>query len=54
MAKTRLKAWIRYGSNGRIIPSVLLVREHRPSGKGWIQVPVDYCCDSRVEIVAGT
>lgn len=50
MAKTRLKAWVRYSSAGTLIPSTLIIRKSRPSGSGWLEIPYERCCSS-IEVV---
>lgn len=35
----KLKAFVKYDNNGRIVPGVLLLRTKKPSGAGWVEVP---------------
>lgn len=45
MAKTKLKAWVRYSNaTGLIVPSTLILRKTRPSGEGWVRIPESLCC----------
>lgn len=55
MAKTRLRAWVKYSpSTGRIVPGILIVRPKKPSGNGhWVEIPSELCC-SLLEIVPVT
>lgn len=38
------KAWIKYDASGRVVPGLLLIRKKKPSGRGWVEVPVYLCC----------
>lgn len=43
---SNLKAWIRYDSNGRMVPGTMILREKKPSGKfkEMVVPSVDECC----------
>lgn len=39
-----MKAYVRYGSNDTIISGVLVKSNKKPSGYGWVEVPITLCC----------
>lgn len=41
-----MKAYIRYGANGTIISGVLVKSNKKPTGVGWVEVPMTYCCST--------
>ena len=41
---TKLKAWVKYDSNDRLIASVLVLRNKKPAGEGWVEVNRTLCC----------
>lgn len=53
MAKTKKRAWVKY-ANGVLVSSVLLIRNNRPPGAGWQEIPFEQCCPGNVEIVPTT
>lgn len=41
-----MKSYIRYGANGTIISGVLVKSKKKPTGSGWVEVSMTYCCPS--------
>tara|TARA_R110000868_G_scaffold182073_2_gene423069 strand:- start:181 stop:750 length:570 start_codon:yes stop_codon:yes gene_type:complete len=41
----KLKAWVRYDGQKKIVSSSLILREQKPKVGTWREVPVDLCCD---------
>jgi len=46
-------AFVKYDANGIIIPGVVIVSHKRPSGEGWVEIPMTLCC-STVQVTVVT
>lgn len=42
------RAYVKYDSHGRVLPSTLLIRRRKPNGKGWKEVSIVKCCGTVV------
>lgn len=40
----KLKAWVRYDGQKKIVPSSLILQAHKPKVGTWEEVPTDLCC----------
>ena len=40
----RLKAWVRYDGQNKIVPSSLILRAKKPKVGTWVEIPTDLCC----------
>lgn len=45
MTNNKLKAWVRYDGQKKIVSSSLILREQKPKVGTWKEVPVDLCCN---------
>lgn len=48
-----MKAYIRYGANDTIISGVLVKSNKRPTGVGWVEIPLKYCCGTFPTVTPG-
>ncbi len=53
MAKLN-RAFIKYDSSGKIIPSTLILRSSKPSGKGWVEIESNICCPTSTSTSTST
>lgn len=46
--RNKLKAFVLYSANGRIVPGVLELRQKMPNPTNgtWVQVPAQWCCQT--------
>ena len=40
----KLKAWVRYDGQKKIVPSSLILQAHKPKVGTWKEIPTDLCC----------
>ena len=43
--KRPLKAYVRFGGTGRIVPSSLILRRKKPKVGKWVEIPAYECCE---------
>lgn len=44
-ADNRLKAYVRYDGNGRVVPSSIILRRNKPQVGDWVEVLANLCCN---------
>lgn len=50
----KMKAFVRYGGDGRIIPGSLILRRNKPKEAGWVQTQAYECCDPFLQTTTTT
>ena len=40
----KLKAWVRYDGQNKIVPSSLILQAHKPKVGTWEEIPTELCC----------
>lgn len=49
-----MKAFVRYSNNGTIISGTLLKVKNKPSGAGWVEVPLTLCCSGLLPVASNS
>lgn len=46
MSSNKLKAWVRYDGQKKIVPSSLILQANKPKVGTWVEIPTSLCCNN--------